>query len=893
MDAGTSSGVKRHSSRIGEQRKYPGSGQKPTSRRSFRTPVQTVPLKSDGIRPERSASKSFVLIPDQNEKETPRSLIQGFLADSKTQSLTHVNKKSKLSLTPVEKGSTFKVPRLTDMVLRNQTQALPTAPATTPSIKYTPRTNIWNLLMDDVETTQADRTQSIEKPQASKSHLSELQQSDWGQRVTLSPLYASHHSNSTPVTHEESVLQHTTGVRTRKRFILEQAAKAHAANKLSRQSASQPLGHEDLSGNLGVNSSKTSERIEINGKFDQLHKKLADKKNMSAAAPTPEPQTADLSVAVDDEEADQPAMNDSEKVELAVERTIIGSVSVGHGSSTLEAPHVGVTTPASKKLQSSGLSHASRVNNDPSSEAVDDLPAQQPATSVYDIIEGSTSEDEQNSKTTGSVKKRMPKRKRSSSSMNTLVRSRKNLSQLTSDQTHEISPPASPFTRSKQNKTNTRVMTPSRNITVDVTHALRSSTPVPRKGFLHSTKVHETNSSSLSMVENNFMEYSGAPHITDLSPIRPDTRFQNRKELGVQEHLIDEVPSDKSKNQEDIALQVAGRNQDYNESDAPSGNENYNEPDSAQRNQEHTIAQDYNQSDAPSGNENYSEPDSAQSNQEHTISVKLQERAPKAPHNQHVSVIDAATRSHENGPQDVPTLNKEHSTDDNRLRDHTGNLEQMTQAEDHQSMSEVTKDYKSKIADVTNPQHQNEDDVDKNSQEVRQGTSLPSESAEYTELPSGISPLPTPDSNLTNRKNISAIQLQRRQSKNKISGGAKPSNANQEDPKTRKPRRKLTAKPTALPRKSVKFFAERHSSTKLSPDAIDEIVKVSEIWWDDTFKALEAYALHAGRKVINEKDVILLMKTQRVITGTEDLYDKIREYLPMELRTELIPIAKF
>lgn len=31
---------------------------------------------------------------------------------------------------------------------------------------------------------------------------------------------------------------------------------------------------------------------------------------------------------------------------------------------------------------------------------------------------------------------------------------------------------------------------------------------------------------------------------------------------------------------------------------------------------------------------------------------------------------------------------------------------------------------------------------------------------------------------------------------------------------------------STLPRSSVKFFAERHSSMKLSKDAVDEIVKV-------------------------------------------------------------------
>ncbi|KAH9503567.1 hypothetical protein Btru_068197 [Bulinus truncatus] len=169
------------------------------------------------------------------------------------------------------------------------------------------------------------------------------------------------------------------------------------------------------------------------------------------------------------------------------------------------------------------------------------------------------------------------------------------------------------------------------------------------------------------------------------------------------------------------------------------------------------------------------------------------------------------------------------------------------------------------------------------------------------ELPSGISSLNTPHFTMTKQPQVPSTQRQPKMKQTTLTvqvglSKATTDQAQQTNAKAgrvKATRGKGTKNQTmhlTLPRNSVKFFAERHSSMKLSKDAVDEIVKVSETYWSDTWKALEAYALHAGRKKINEEDVILLMKTQRTITGITDLHDKIREYLPMELRTELIPL---
>ncbi|GFR72840.1 centromere protein T-like [Elysia marginata] len=155
---------------------------------------------------------------------------------------------------------------------------------------------------------------------------------------------------------------------------------------------------------------------------------------------------------------------------------------------------------------------------------------------------------------------------------------------------------------------------------------------------------------------------------------------------------------------------------------------------------------------------------------------------------------------------------------------------------------------------------------------------------------SRFSSLATPHIDLRKRVMLSSLQKQPpSHSRSKVE------KIQQQVPKMIKPKKATNrAKKAAvsnLPKRTVKYFAELHSDMKLSKDAIDEIEKVSEQFWVDTFKALEAYALHAGRKTVQDSDVILLMKTQRLISGTEDLHNKIRQMMPMELRKELIPCA--
>lgn len=109
-------------------------------------------------------------------------------------------------------------------------------------------------------------------------------------------------------------------------------------------------------------------------------------------------------------------------------------------------------------------------------------------------------------------------------------------------------------------------------------------------------------------------------------------------------------------------------------------------------------------------------------------------------------------------------------------------------------------------------------------------------------------------------------------------------------PKTvRKPRKKETY---TIPSNIVKKHFTHYAGMKVSREAVEEVMKVSETYWDNLAADLEAYALHAGRKRINMEDFVLLFKRQGYITEKQSMSVLIEKYLPMEERRKLIPVAR-
>ena len=164
-------------SRSSYEKAYPGSAVKANKRRSFRTPIQTLPLpsSSESQTPEnskrvsknsssyrRSASKSFLLMSeDENQEYTPRTVIQQFLNFDSEKS----NKRESVGIprkTPfkVRSDDLFKVP-LSQKVLRKSSIGISTTPIANEN--ETPRTLVQKLLMNAGEEESLSLGNSLSK----------------------------------------------------------------------------------------------------------------------------------------------------------------------------------------------------------------------------------------------------------------------------------------------------------------------------------------------------------------------------------------------------------------------------------------------------------------------------------------------------------------------------------------------------------------------------------------------------------------------------------------------------------------------------------------------------------------------------------------------------------
>lgn len=119
--------------------------------------------------------------------------------------------------------------------------------------------------------------------------------------------------------------------------------------------------------------------------------------------------------------------------------------------------------------------------------------------------------------------------------------------------------------------------------------------------------------------------------------------------------------------------------------------------------------------------------------------------------------------------------------------------------------------------------------------------------------------------------------------------GAKDTSVKIKKKVVRKPRQKsVYSLPVNLVKKQFTHFA----GLRVTKEAIEEVMKVSEKYWDNLAQDLEAYAKHAGRKQINMSDFELLFKRQGHVTERQSLKSLIEKYLPMEEREQLIPVAR-
>lgn len=107
---------------------------------------------------------------------------------------------------------------------------------------------------------------------------------------------------------------------------------------------------------------------------------------------------------------------------------------------------------------------------------------------------------------------------------------------------------------------------------------------------------------------------------------------------------------------------------------------------------------------------------------------------------------------------------------------------------------------------------------------------------------------------------------------------------------TRKPRVKVES--LTLPAMTIRQTFNHFCKMRVDKDMLSELVKITDEYFDRVAQDLEAFAHHAGRKTIDERDAELLLKRQKIITNTTSLTNLVEKYLPMELRQEIIPMAR-
>ncbi|KAK8072343.1 hypothetical protein PG996_005691 [Apiospora saccharicola] len=97
----------------------------------------------------------------------------------------------------------------------------------------------------------------------------------------------------------------------------------------------------------------------------------------------------------------------------------------------------------------------------------------------------------------------------------------------------------------------------------------------------------------------------------------------------------------------------------------------------------------------------------------------------------------------------------------------------------------------------------------------------------------------------------------------------------------------------SLPQGVVKRLATTFAKTagmgksKISPDTMDAIMQATDWFFEQIGDDLQAYAKHAGRKTIDESDMITLMRRQRQTNSSTTPFALAQRHLPRELLQEL------
>ncbi|OHE95839.1 hypothetical protein CORC01_08836 [Colletotrichum orchidophilum] len=142
-----------------------------------------------------------------------------------------------------------------------------------------------------------------------------------------------------------------------------------------------------------------------------------------------------------------------------------------------------------------------------------------------------------------------------------------------------------------------------------------------------------------------------------------------------------------------------------------------------------------------------------------------------------------------------------------------------------------------------------------------------------------IEPTEAAEEELDGETEVSVVQVEQRLRKTKR--GVKLSKYNVEYPSL----------PPAVVKRLANTFAKSSgiSKTKISPDALAEIQRASDWFFEQLGDDLSAYAKHAKRKTIDESDMLTLMRryVQRQTSSTTTPFSLAHRHLPRELLQEL------
>ncbi|CAG8982955.1 hypothetical protein HYALB_00003533 [Hymenoscyphus albidus] len=102
--------------------------------------------------------------------------------------------------------------------------------------------------------------------------------------------------------------------------------------------------------------------------------------------------------------------------------------------------------------------------------------------------------------------------------------------------------------------------------------------------------------------------------------------------------------------------------------------------------------------------------------------------------------------------------------------------------------------------------------------------------------------------------------------------------------------------PAGVVKKLATTFARMggNSKAKINKETLDAIMQATDWFFEQASDDLGAYAQHAGRKTIDESDVVTLMARQRQTNANTTPFSLAQKYLPRELLQELrmVPLPK-